>query len=81
MDAADHLDARLRLTGVRPPSTIVCNESAIDISPPLHSVSYDAEILATYGSDLTTADLVDESVEWPSHDPQKLGDVLKTITR
>lgn len=81
MDAADHLDMLLRLTGVRPPSTIVCNESAIDISPPLQSVSYDSEILATYGSDLTTADLVDDSVEWPSHDPQKLGDVLKTITR
>jgi uncharacterized cofD-like protein len=81
MDAADHVDALLRLTGVRPPGTIVCNESATDISLPLQSVSYDAEILATYGADLTTADVVDDSVEWPSHDPQKLGDVLKTITR
>jgi uncharacterized cofD-like protein len=80
MDAADHLDMLLRLTGVRPPSAIVCNESAIDIPPPLHSVSFDAEILATYGADLTTADLVDRSVEWPSHDPQKLGDVLKNIS-
>jgi len=81
MDAADHLDTLLRLTGVRPPSAIVCNESAIDIPLPLQSVSYDAGILSTYGADLTTADLVDRSVEWPSHDPQKLGDVLKTISR
>jgi uncharacterized cofD-like protein len=81
MDAADHVDALLRLTGVRPPGTIVCNESTTDISLPLQNVSYDAEILATYGADLTTADLVDHSAEWPSHDPQKLGDVLKTISR
>jgi len=81
MDAADHIDTLLRLTGVRPPGAIVCSESAIDISLPLQSVSYDAGILATYGADLTTADLVDTAVEWPSHDPRKLGDVLKTIGR
>jgi uncharacterized cofD-like protein len=81
MDAADHVDTLLRLTGVRPPGTIVCSESETDVSPPLQSVSYDAGILATYGADLTTADLVDDSAEWPSHDPQKLGDVLRTISR
>lgn len=81
MDAADHLDALLRLTGVRPPGTIVCNEIAIDIPLPLQSVSYDAEILSTFGADLATADLVDRSVDWPSHDSQKLGDVLETISR
>lgn len=81
MDAADHVDTLLRLTGVRPPGTIVCNESAIDISPPLEPVSFDAEILATYGADLTTADLVDDTSRWPGHDPQKLGDVLRTVSR
>ncbi|MCZ7533013.1 MAG: uridine diphosphate-N-acetylglucosamine-binding protein YvcK [Acidimicrobiia bacterium] len=81
MDGADHLDALLRLTGVRPPSAIIANEHVIDITPPLQPVAFDAEILATYGADLTTADLVDGSEEWPSHDPQKLGVVLSATTR
>ncbi|MDA2978640.1 MAG: uridine diphosphate-N-acetylglucosamine-binding protein YvcK [Actinomycetota bacterium] len=81
MDGMDHLDALLRLTGARPPGAIVANDHVIDVAQPLHSVAFDAEILATYGADLTTADLVDESEDWPSHDPQKLGNVLSTITR
>lgn len=81
MDGMDHLDALLRLTGVRPPGAIVANEHVIDVTHPLQPVVFDAEILATYGADLTTADLVDESEDWPTHDPQKLGNVLNTITR
>lgn len=81
MDGADHLVALLRLTGVRPPGAIIANEHVIDIAPPLQSVAFDAEILATYGADLTTADLVDGSEGWPSHDPQKLGAVLSETTR
>ncbi len=63
------------------PGAIVANDHVIDVAQPLHSVAFDAEILATYGADLTTADLVDESEDWPSHDAQKLGNVLSTITR
>ncbi|MEZ5176187.1 MAG: uridine diphosphate-N-acetylglucosamine-binding protein YvcK [Acidimicrobiia bacterium] len=81
MDGIDHLDALLRLTGVRPPGTIVANEHAMDIDPPLQPVVFDAEILATYGADLVTADLVDESETWPSHDPMKLGAVLNALSR
>ncbi len=81
MDGADHLDALLRLTGVRPPSAIIANEHVIDTTPPLQPVAFDAEILATYGADLITADLVDGSEEWPSHDPQKLGVVLSATIR
>jgi len=81
MDGLDHLDALLRLTGVRPPGTIVANEQVIDIAPPLQPVVFDADILATYGADLHTADLVDPTQDWPSHDPQKLGGALKAITR
>ncbi|KAA3634966.1 MAG: hypothetical protein DWP92_11705, partial [Armatimonadetes bacterium] len=81
MDGADHLDALLRLTGVRPPGAIIANEHVIDTTPPLQPVTFDAEILATYGADLIAADLVDGSEEWPSHDPQKLGAVLSATTR
>lgn len=81
MDGIDHLDALLRLTGVRPPSAIVANEHVIDALPPLHRTTFDPELTATYGADLVTADLVDTSELWPSHDPGKLGAVLATITR
>lgn len=81
MDGIDHLDALLRLTGLRPPSAIVAHEHAMEIAPPLHPVTFDADILATFGADLKTADLVDESETWPSHDPNKLGRVLGAITR
>lgn len=81
MDGIDHLDALLRLTGLRPPSAIVAHEQEMEISPPLQPVTFDEEILATFGADLTTADLVDESEAWPSHDPNKLGRVLGVIAR
>lgn len=81
MDGIDHLDALLRLTGVRPPSAIVAHEHEIEIAPPLRPVMFDPEILPTYGADLNLADLVDEAESWPSHDPGKLGAVLGAITR
>jgi uncharacterized cofD-like protein len=81
MDGIDHLDALIRLTGVRPPSAIVASEDVIDIAPPLQPVTFDADILATYGADLYTADLVDTTQDWPNHDAQKLGAALEAITR
>ncbi len=81
MDGNDHLDALLRLTGVRPPSAIVAHAQPIDIAEPLTQVTFDPEITATYGADLTTADVVDDEEDWPSHDSGKLGHVLESITR
>lgn len=81
MDGIDHLDALLRLTGLRPPGAIVAHEHAIEVSPPLQPVTFDPDILATFGADLKTADLVDESESWPSHDTNKLGRVLGAIAR
>jgi uncharacterized cofD-like protein len=81
MDGIDHVDALLRLTGVRPPSAIVANEHVIDVSPPLQTISFDPELTATYGADLISRDLVDTREAWPSHDPAKLGAALTTITR
>ncbi|MCB1247318.1 MAG: uridine diphosphate-N-acetylglucosamine-binding protein YvcK [Acidimicrobiia bacterium] len=80
MDGADHLEALLRLTGVRPPGAIVAHEHAIEIAPPLRPVMFEPEILATYGADLTTADIADRTASWPAHDPDKLGRVLAALT-
>lgn len=81
MDGIDHLDALLRLTGVRPPRTIVANDKHIDVSPPLSAIEFDRELTATYGADLAASDLIDESGTRASHDSAKLGEALKNIPR
>lgn len=81
MDGIDHLDALLRLTGVRPPGAIVANAHEIEVSPPLRPVTFDRELTATYGADLVVADLLDEDASWPEHDPGKLAPVLGSLTR
>jgi len=81
MDAADHLDALLRLTGVRPPAALVANDAPIDVQPPLEPVAVDGEVLATYGADVTAADFVDRAAVWPQHDPAKLGLILGRLLR
>lgn len=80
MDGADHLDALLGLTGVRPPNAIVANDATIDIEPPLAVVEVDEEAIATYGVDVVTASLVDPEAPWPSHHSAALGDVLARLT-
>ncbi len=79
MDAADHLDALIRLTGVRPPAAIVAPKEPVDAAPPLEPVRVDGDVLATYGVDLVTADLVDRTSSRPVHDPDALGVVLGSI--
>jgi len=81
MDAVDHLDSLLRTTGVRPPSAIVASDSPVIVAPPLEVVGIDAEAAATYGADVVTADLLDRTVVRPSHDPTRLGVVLRGLVR
>jgi uncharacterized cofD-like protein len=76
MDAADHLDGLLALSGIRPPSTIVANASPIRVVPPLEPLEVDADVMATYGADVVFADLVDPTSARPRHDPARLGGVL-----
>lgn len=81
MDGIDHLDALLRLTGVRPPRTIVASNRDIDVPPPLALIEFDRELTATYGADLAVSDLLDDGGVRTSHDPEKLGDALRNIPR
>ena len=81
MDGVDHLDALLRLTGVRPPSAILASDKVIDAEPPLQSIQFDSDITATYGADLVTSDIADVAADWPSHDSGKLAVALHAITR
>lgn len=79
MDAADHIEALLELTGVRPPSAIVAEAGRVEAPPPLGPVRVDSEVLATYGVDVVFADLVDRDAPWPQHDPARLGRELAKL--
>jgi uncharacterized cofD-like protein len=81
MDGIDHLDALLRLTGVRPPSAILANNTALGTTPPLQGVQFDPDITATFGADLVTSDVVDTEADWPSHDQGKLAVALHALAR
>lgn len=79
MDAADHIDALLHQTGVRPPSTMVANRAPIQVAPPVQPIEADPEVLGTFGVDVVHADLVDPNADWPAHDPARLGGVLSRL--
>jgi uncharacterized cofD-like protein len=79
MDAVDHLEALIRLTGVRPPGAIVASDSPVSIEPPLEAIGVDAEAAATYGADLVTADLLDDVDGRPCHESKRLGEVLRGL--
>jgi len=79
MDAVDHLESLIRLTGVRPPGAIVASDSPVLVDPPLEAIGIDAEAAATYGADLVTADLLDDVDGRPCHESTRLGDVLRGL--
>lgn len=79
MDGADHLDALLAMTGVRPPSAIVAESGDVAVNDPLEPVRFDPEVLATYGVDVVLGDLTDRLALWPQHDPAGLGTALAKL--
>jgi len=81
MDAADHVDALLHLTGVRPPAAIVANDAPVTIDPPLNPITADSDVLATYGVDVVASDLVDRQASWPQHEPERLGALLGSLLK
>jgi uncharacterized cofD-like protein len=81
MDGADHLEALLEQTGVRPPSAIVANSTAIEAAAPVESLVIDPEVLATFGVDVELGDLIDPTTPWPRHDPARLGGMLGRLTQ
>jgi len=76
MDGADHLEALLEQTGVRSPSAIVANSTAIETAAPVESMVIETEVFATFGADVEWGDLIDPISPWPRHDPARLGGML-----
>ncbi len=79
MDCADHLDALIRMSGMRPPAAIVANEASVTFPPPLEPLRVDAEVLATYGVDVVLGHFVDRDSATPKHDPVRLGGALARL--
>ena len=79
MDCADHLDALIAMSGIRPPAAIVANQTSVTFPPPLTPLTADAEVLATYGVDVVIGQLVETTSEVPRHDPVRLGGVLARL--
>jgi len=79
MDAVDHLEALMRLGGIRPPAAIVAEAGPVMVPPPLDPLRVDPEVLATYGVDVLFADLIDPDAAWPQHDPVRLGRALAKL--
>lgn len=79
MDGADHLDALIAMSGIRPPAAIVANETLVAFPPPLSALRVDAEVLATYGVDVVSAALIDAAATSPRHDPARLAGVLARL--
>ncbi len=79
MDCADHLDALIRMSGMRPPAAIVANETSATFPPPLEPVLVDEEVLATYGVDVVLGHFVDLRATVPRHDSVRLGGALARL--
>lgn len=79
MDCADHLDALITMSGIRPPAAIVANETSVTFPPPLEALEADEEVLATYGVDVVSGHLVETASAVPRHDPVRLGGVLARL--
>ncbi|MEA2001960.1 MAG: uridine diphosphate-N-acetylglucosamine-binding protein YvcK [Actinomycetota bacterium] len=79
MDCADHLEALIAMSGMRPPAAIVANETSVAFPPPLTALEVDEEVLATYGVDVVFGQLVDPTAAVPRHDPVRLGGALARL--
>ncbi len=76
MDAAAHLEALLKLSGIRPPNVAVANTAPVHVESPVEPLRTDSEVLETYGVDTMSTALVDPKADHPRHDTARLGGVL-----
>jgi uncharacterized cofD-like protein len=79
MDAADHVAALCRVTGLRLPDVVVANDACFPVPPAVEAVMVDREQIEGLGTRLETGSLADPSAAWPQHDPARLGAVLRRL--
>ncbi len=79
MDAADHLAALCRVTGLRLPDVVVANDAPFPIPPTVEAVVAERGQIESLGTRLETGSLADPSAPWPQHDAARLGAVLRRL--
>lgn len=79
MDAAAHLEALLKISGIRAPNVAVANTAPVRVEPPVEPLRIDPSVLETYGVDTVSGNLVDPAADHPRHDTARLGGVLSRL--
>lgn len=80
MDAVDHVEALLALSGLKQLTAMVANRGALTVPEPIEPVRVDPSALEALAAKVVLADLVDRGAPWPQHDPIRLGQVLAGLT-
>jgi uncharacterized cofD-like protein len=79
MDAAAHVEALVRHTGIRAPDAVVTHQGRLAVPPGLEPVAVDHRRLGAMGCRVESAELADPGAPWPQHDPARLGAVLRRL--
>jgi uncharacterized cofD-like protein len=81
MTGADHLQALQAHSGLEGPGVVVVHDGPLVVPAGHTAVTIDADSAAQYGWRVVSADVADNTAEWPAHDPLKLGRVLEDLAR
>ena len=79
VDGAQHLQALSTHLGIEGPGVVVVNDASFDVPVGLERVTVDEQSASRLGWDVVSGDVVDESADWPAHDPLKLGRILEDL--
>lgn len=79
VDGAQHLKALSTHLGIKGPGVVVVNNASFDLPVGLERVTVDEQSASRLGWDVVSGDVVDESANWPAHDPLKLGRILEDL--
>jgi uncharacterized cofD-like protein len=76
MNGNDHLAALADMAGIEGPGVAISHVGDLDVPVGLKAVSVDQHDAGRWGWRVVHHDVADPEVEWPAHDPIKLGRVL-----
>ncbi len=79
MDAADHLEALLDLSGVRVPDAVLVNTTPVAAAPPVEPLRVDETALKSLGAEVMAAPLARDGGRIALHDPLELGTALTRL--
>jgi uncharacterized cofD-like protein len=79
MDAADHVTALMRVSGIRTPDVVVAHQGPVRAEGDTTPVALHMEGLVALGCRVEAADLADPRATHAQHDPARLGAVLRRL--